>query len=535
MTGIETDRGRSERAPRGRGAAPAVALVCAYLLLLVAWVIASPPFSALDEGAHYLRALGLGQGQLVGERTTFDRSGDLLPAQYDWLDGHTRIVTVPAGRAAYGTECDGIQRFESAACLYEVGSPNEQPLQAKTFVGSYGPLPYLLPGLAAVHLSDHWRLSLYLARAASVLVVWLFLVLAVLLLYGSDRRALSLVGLVMALTPMTLFVASGLNPSGLEIAASVALIAALLRLTRPGQAPVPWLWVAAGVSALALALSRQTGPVWLIADVLVFVGIAGPRRALSLVRAGAPASAFAAACAAGGIVLNRVWEAVHQPSLTISLSPLRQSLLEGLGALGHVFRENVGIFGSLAVPMPFLAYAAWWAAFFALAGAAWSLGPRRERWLLAGLFLAAAAAPVVFHAAAYRHSGFGLQGRYFLPFLVAVPLVAGEIVYRARARLELLNAQWLVPAVTGLVAAIHLVSWYWAARRAAVGVSGPVVFPGRSEWAPPGGWPLPALLAAAGAVLLVAALTILAQSRRPLRLPRFIRLALPRRPSAVRR
>ena len=38
-----------------------------YAMLVVAWIFGSPPFAAPDEWWHYMRAVSIGHGQLVGK------------------------------------------------------------------------------------------------------------------------------------------------------------------------------------------------------------------------------------------------------------------------------------------------------------------------------------------------------------------------------------------------------------------------------------------------------------------------------------
>ena len=85
-----------------------------------------------------------------------------------------------------------------------------------------------------------WETALLLSRAGSFLQLLVFLTLAVIL--TGPRPGWRLVGLLAATTPMVLFIGSMVNPNGLEIAANLAFVAALLRLRRD-QAAFPRLGV----------------------------------------------------------------------------------------------------------------------------------------------------------------------------------------------------------------------------------------------------------------------------------------------------
>ena len=92
---------------------------------------------------------------------------------------------------------------------------------------------------------------------------------------GRDRRAgdadagiPSLAGLVVAVTPMVVFLGASLTDSSGEIM-SIALTAAALRVSRPHQSP-RWVWWLAGVAGFVLALSRSLGPLWLACILLLW-------------------------------------------------------------------------------------------------------------------------------------------------------------------------------------------------------------------------------------------------------------------------
>jgi hypothetical protein len=123
-----------------------------------------------------------------------------------------------------------------------------------TPVGNYQPLPYCLPGLFT-HLGSSPFEADWLGRCAAGITCWCFLVLAVALLWNGSP--LSLVGLLVASSPMALFVAASLTPSGLEIAAGVAFAASLCRVWRDDAVRGP-VWLVLGAAGATLALSRSS-------------------------------------------------------------------------------------------------------------------------------------------------------------------------------------------------------------------------------------------------------------------------------------
>ena len=114
----------------------------------------------------------------------------------------------------------------------------------------------------------------------------------------------------------------------------------------------------------------------------------------------------------------------------------------------------------------------------------------------------------------YREIG-PLHGRYALPLLVLVPLWAGEVVLRRRARLSARLVLVLSGGTFAAAAAVQLLAWLASSRRFAVGQDGGWLFFRDAEWAPPLGW-WPWLLmaaAAAGCYLAAGALSVAMTTR----------------------
>jgi len=114
----------------------------------------------------------------------------------------------------------------------------------------------------------------------------------------------------------------------------------------------------------------------------------------------------------------------------------------------------------------------------------------------------AVAFPIYFAAASYSYTGFGIQGRHTLPFIVVLPLLVGEALRRGSARLPArLYARLFAGAalVTGIV---QFVAWWTDAHHYAVGANGPWWFFGTAQWSPPGGWAVWALVVGSGSLVL---------------------------------
>jgi hypothetical protein len=470
------------------------ALAAGWTLLVLAWIFGNPPFLAPDEPAHYVRAVSVGHASL----------------------GPAHVVEVPARlwaewRAPGGITCNAGRRDVSAACTLDV-APLDEPASIPTAAGAYPPVFYVLPGIA-LRAGDDPFSAARLGRLAAAVPALALLALALAVLASPAATPLSLLGVVAAVTPMVLFVASTVNSSGLETSAGIAFLAALLRLTRVA-APPAWVWAAAAVSGLLLATSRTTGALWLVLHVAVVVGLVGVRPALARIRFAPAASAALGAALVVGVLANRAWEHVYGTAVT------QTGIVPGGGAAGpegpgsavaavyelpRIFYEYIGVFGWLDTQMPFLAYLPWQAVVAGAIVLAVVTGTARDRLVLAAT-IAVSLLVVAALSVALVATGTGdVQGRHVLPFAVAVPLLAGEIVFRNRERLEGLALRPLILLGGAVVGGTHLVGWYSNAIRQSVGTDASPNILAAPEWSPPLGWPPWLLAAVAGATLVAAA------------------------------
>lgn len=486
-----SDRRRRERVPL-----IALLLCVAYGILFAAWVTTNPPFAAPDETEHYIRAVGLSRGDVFGAPTTVTVPAGATAEQRAYLQraaSHFRTVALPARMFGSNLVCDALRLERSASCLENVVLTTRTTRQ-QTVMTHYEPGGYL-PAAATVRLGSNVFSALRLARIAQALAVFLLIAAAIAML-AAPAGLISVVGIVVATTPMVVFVGASLNPSGLEIGGGIAFAAALLRLARPE--PPRSAWALAGIAGATLALSRSPGPAWVLADVAIvtlLVGLAGGRR---IVASRPRRAGVAGAVVATGVIAGLAWSVAVGPQSSANPASVLRALKHATALLPELFTQEVGRFGWLDSPIPTLATLSWEALVVAIVAAAFVVGTVRERRALAAATAAALAVPVLFSAWYEAVTRVGAQGRHVLPLAVMAPMLAGEILYRNRGRLADLNALWLAAPVPIVAVAIHGVAWYWNGRRHAVGTDGPRLFITDAEWSPPGGWVVWTLLVFVG-------------------------------------
>lgn len=479
-------------------------LVIAFMVLLIgAWVFANPPGYAPDEPAHYTKALSVGRGQWAAPAADYPIGPGFGPPQLRWINQVATAVEHPPHMAMDAFACSVFNPEVSAKCLYQARPPAEAVTRL-TYVGTYEPFLYVPAGLAMRPADDAFD-ALRLGRMATAAICMVLLALAAWVLWRPGQRGYSMIGLVATVTPMVVFLSSELSTSGPEVTATICFTAVLLRLARPELAPGR-VWVAGAVSGAVLGMSRSIGPFLLVADLLIFLVLVGPRGAWRIGRRAGRAALAATAAVVLGVAANVAWGVAVQPQP--GLPPIDDALGEvgpTVRQLPEILRQVVGIFGWQDVNMPLLASLAWGGLVAALIVVAFVIGQWRQRLTLAAVTMGCVVGTLVMALLMVQNwvYGFPLYGRYFLPLWVTLPLCAGEVAMLNRHRLAPFLVRGMLPAVAVVAAAVHVTAWWSNARRYAVSDNGPIFFLGHSEWRPVGTW-LPWLaLVAAAAVCLV--------------------------------
>lgn len=434
------------------------------------WALATPPMAGPDEPSHVVKAAAVARGQVFGTPNPVEQSLD--------RPGAGTLVRLPSDylEATALPNCFAFQQDVPASCQPDDLDEPAGQVQVETFAGQYPPLYYALVGWPSLFLDA--SASIVAMRLVSALLAAALLTWGSALLLSAPVAGPRTTGLLVAVSPMVLFLAGTVNPAGFEIAAAFCLWAAGLRLA-VGTGPVERApLVAAGVAAALLIGSRATGPVW-AAAILVVLLVAAPGGRWRTVLAHRD-TRWVGPLVVLATALSGAWIVTHGGVVTTrGLFPQYEdpqvALLDVLGNSWSYMQNIIGNFGWLDAPAPPLTFTLWLVALGALlVGALASRAPARSRAALGLVLLGTAAAPVVLQLPTAADTGLIWQGRYVLPLAVGVPLLAGVLLPTRPD--DVLDHQVRTARLVSVVVLVAQVgAFWWGSRRYAEGLQGQLI------------------------------------------------------------
>lgn len=429
-----------------------------FFILGTLWNIAQPVFSGQDEIQH------LNMGQAVW-------SGQFIPPlTVDGAQFESGLIKVRSPGA--GSVCYVADPTVSATCdktSYRGGEPNttvidytsREPLLASVLTG----LPSAL---------DAGKLGLYLSRELNV-VIGAGGLAAALALALSRRRPLLALGVLLGTTPAAVAEFGTLGASQLEVAAiSVLWVAVALLLD--GEEPTAPFMTLTAASVVVLTLSRPISWVFAgLAGVVLLVG-SGRDRLRVLARSWPVRVAVAVAVLAvlGAVAwyllvtapVNPHWlQLAHAPKVTA----LGARISIPLGATQGYWVQSIAGIGFGYYAGPWWMVLGWTMLIGGVTVAGWLFSSSRRRIALTIVIATLLALPIVSQAVTLPRTYLFWQGRYDIPELIGVlVLAASALDGRLRQIPEL--GRLATGAVLG-VGFLEMLSFYGALRRYAVGVN----------------------------------------------------------------
>jgi hypothetical protein len=476
-----------------------------FLLLGAGWSLAMPYDGPADEVQHVTRAYSLLAGQLMPRA---DAS-----------------VTVPGSLAPDGTTgaqpCLRWHLETTAACAAGPDSPADRRTLVSTPSGAanYNPVYYVVAGWPIRLWPDYT--GIILARLiTSALMAGLFAgAVAVVRGISAGLGPLPVGGVLLAVTPVAVNMAGGVNPAGPEIAAGVALWAALVAVLK-ARDDSRWTLALLAVSACLLAVLRQFGIEWLLAS-FVIAGFGTPRdRLKELWRRTAVRVAALPVIAAVGLgalwILVSTQGGIPSSGVATSAVPAGSALLvkEFTHRVPYYTQGLVGLtsYGDVAIPFPLVA--AWFAAVGTLLVQAVRRCGRRVALQLAAVIGFGYAVLVAADLVAARGGWWLSQGRYALPLLAGATILAAyELAVRGvpepgRQIRVMRGLAWILVPTQAVALWITMVRFQHAFRGRHPNLfdlftQAPSINPFTGEWTPVPGAVAPVVCCLAGVAALI--------------------------------
>lgn len=448
------------------------ASLLAFVLLGVVWALSVPPMSGPDEMAHVVKAVAVARGELqTGVQWEEDKFwGFRVPRTMVEVPEGYDNQTLTSRALCWNTFSQEVV----PQCLRDLPKRAGPDVETSTYVGTYQPSYYAAVGWPTLFFGpDRGVLAV---RIVSVVMVAALLASA-LTSAAAFGGAFSVSGALLAITPAFVYLLGVVNPSSIEIAASLGLWCALLALFADPRAPSR-LVLRAAVAAGCLVAVRPLSPAIAVAIVASVAIVVADRNGLREMW-----SRRSVRLASLGVVLLWLASAVHVVatdafnSIIVDVTPEQRSDLtlarEALGNTWMLSQEQVGLLGPLGIftqraPATFVD--AWLGLVIVLAITAMAVGTARHRLGLALIFVGSLTAPVL---AAVANPGAIWLGRYSLPLIVGVPVVAGWTIDRS-GRVPARVGAAVLAVVAVLAAGVHLVAYRGLFRRNLFDYPGPL-------------------------------------------------------------
>jgi hypothetical protein len=441
----------------------------AFLAIFISGAIFLPVGSGADEGAHYVYAAAVVRGQ----------AGILEP-------------TLPARIAnihSFAT-CIAFQPDVTAACQGALRSTATGEVLTQTNAGLYNPVFYAWTGLGSLLLPTEY--GLYISRALAAVLPAAFFAWTLSFLARISRSLVPLAATALILTPMTLYVGMVLNPSSWEISTLFATTVGAFSVATQRAASR---WTEAHtlllVSGCFLIVTRGLSPLFFALTalvVLIAAGLSATRHLLADRRFWITVGTFAVVTAA-----SVAWVILHGTNYVGVVRPA--TLADGIAGISIFYSEfhnqlaqMYGNLGWLDMPSPRVLSSAWVFFLGGLLVTAFAFARGRHRVAIALAFAVATLTPGIL--AGLQWSGAGWQGRYTLPLVAALLMIAAlcidaDVADAAGPQESLIRRwetalSWLLPSFFALGAVLVAIL---AGHRYLTGDTAPLTAPW--QWAPP--------------------------------------------------
>ena len=445
-----------------------LAVAASFFAMCALWAIATPAMSSPDEPSHTVKAVAVARGEFLGT---------VGPRPTTWMiPGAMTTVQVPADYADVALlNCYATVPEQDASCMPGLLDDHSTLVDAETAAGHYPPLYYLLVGWPSRLLpADPGILVMRLVSGA---ISTAFVVAGLVALRATRARSVVRWGAITALTPMSLFLFSSINPNGLEISTAFAAWASSWAIFRSrGDVPRRLLVVAA-ISFAVLANVRALSPLWALVIVATTAIGSGQLRVLWCERRRLLLGSLAYVVAVA--LPSVVWALRYGTLLTgEGLWPQYNdkvlAITDMVLSLSKQYQQMIGNFGWFDAPVPLLTLLIWTVSLGMLAAHALQRRGEFSAKLAFGVLVAGViVGPMIIQLPGAADAGLVWQGRYTLPIAIGLPLIAAWILASKDCGGDQAGTDRIARGMSVALGVGNALAFYGAARRYAVGADGP--------------------------------------------------------------
>lgn len=396
-------------------------LVTAALLTLAgaAWAFSTPLMSGADESDHAIRAAAVVRGQPVGgaTRELLGHPNVFIEVEVPEAYSEARVVSTcfidppddnpdqtfqRAGEKECRSSMQGGFRTVTTTTLQYRGQPSYYAV-----VG----LPTLIwPGAAGVTAM----------RVLSGAMTAALLAAALLTARSLPGSPLLPIAVLAGATPVCLWLSGQVNSGGFEIAAALLLWSSAVVLVR-AEVPTGRMVTGVGLSFTLLTICRGLSPAFGLGVLAVVALVSDRARLRSLTRR--RDVRIWGSVGAVATLASVAWLAFIQLRYPLDARP-GTGVASALGSWDWYLRQAVGVFGVNEIVLPLPAVMAWGAVVAVIVAVGLASASGRDR-AVVGLFAVGAfALNVTAEGLSFPPIGYYWQGRYVLPLLVGVAVLA---------------------------------------------------------------------------------------------------------------
>lgn len=380
------------------------------LVAQAAWLLAMPPYHAIDEFDHVYRAAGVASGQW--------RLSD------EAYQGRGLEVVVPDDIVAAASRQCGSLSYTGRDNCYPVETLDDGRVVIATAAGRYHPAYYWVIGTAAQ--SFEGDAANHVMRGVSALGSALAVGFAAYCLALLRAGVWTRLAFMASLTPVLLYTTVIAAPNAWEIVAGLCLWTSLLVLTRAtisngtGRVMV----AAATASGVVLVTLRLLGPLWLALIVLAVVLYVGVQPVIRALRRN-PFSWLVGSATVIAATAGSLWWILSMEQTELPDRDSGKGLVDVLLKPVTWTLGTVGAFPWRDQPAPMPTYVLYFAVVVTLLVVSFRRGSARERTGIAAAVLLSYAVPASLTLLTLQSHGTIWQGRYGLPFVVGILLLSG--------------------------------------------------------------------------------------------------------------